>query len=142
VRLPALRERREDILPLAEHFLRQLVDRAGTPKRLSPWAARALVSHPWPGNVRELENAVSFAFYTSPGEEIGALDLPPEIGAPPAVPSATASTSAEGQEARIREALAQARGNKAEAARLLGVNRTTLWRRMAALRIEGQERSS
>jgi PAS domain S-box-containing protein len=138
VRLPPLRERREDIVPLAEHFLRQLAERGGKPKHLSAAAARALISHAWPGNVRELENAVSFAFYTSPSEEIGALDLPPEVGARGTSPVA-APTSTEGEEARVRDALARAGGNKAEAARLLGVNRTTLWRRMSALGIESPE---
>ncbi len=139
VRLPALRERREDVVPLAEHFLRELSGRAGRPKRLSAAAARALMSHVWPGNVRELENAVSFAFYTSPSEEIGPLDLPPEIGASASARGAGAA-STDGEEARIRDALERASGNKAEAARLLGVNRTTLWRRMSALGIDSLER--
>ena len=140
VRLPALRERRDDIVPLAEHFLHQLEGRADKAKRLSATAARALVSHEWPGNVRELENAISFAFYISPGEEIGALDLPPEIGAR-AQAKSTVPASTDGAEARVRDALERASGNKAEAARLLGINRTTLWRRMSALGIESSERS-
>ena len=132
IRLPALRERREDILPLAEHFLQQLGEQAGRAKRFSPAARRSFVSHDWPGNVRELENAVAFAYYTSPTDEITALDMPPELsGASPA--SAPAESDPETERARIVDALARAGGNKAKAARLLGINRTTLWRRMSGL---------
>ncbi len=131
IRVPALRERREDVLPLAEHFLRRLAERNGRAKTLSAAANRLLFAHDWPGNVRELENALSYSYFMSPGDEISALDLPPDLAeAPDAEPLAEEAPI---ERERIADALGRAAGNKAKAARLLGINRTTLWRRMAAL---------
>jgi two-component system NtrC family response regulator len=72
--LPPLRERREDILPLAEHSLAREA-RDGTPKRLSPSAAALLLEHSWPGNVRELRNVIARACVLVRGEVIEASDI-------------------------------------------------------------------
>jgi DNA-binding NtrC family response regulator len=88
VRLPALRERREDVPLLALHFL----SRAGRPELegFEPQALRALTAFAWPGNVRQLENAVARAAAVAQGPRIRVEDLPPELGTPSAAPDAPA----------------------------------------------------
>ncbi len=144
IHLPPLRERLADIVPLAEHFLR----RAG--KTLSTDAAARLIRHRWPGNVRELRNAMERAAVLGRGERVDAAHLafldaaPPageEAGAPidwrvtdwPAInwpdedlPSAMARLEA----MLIRRALERAAGNRAEAARVLGIHRQLLYAKM------------
>lgn len=95
LRIPALRERPGDILPLAEHFARRYAEANGLPVRpLSPPARAALLAHPWPGNVRELENAIHRAVLLTEGAEIGpeAIELtpPPAPLPPPQVVAAAA----------------------------------------------------
>jgi DNA-binding NtrC family response regulator len=137
--LPPLRERREDLPPLVDHFLDRLARDGGKPlKRLSPEALRAIMAYPWPGNVRELEHALERAVLLSEGETITDRDLPPEILAPEdeltvILPDSAVSfkeTMARlirDAEARlIRRALAQAGGNRTEAARILGISRRAL----------------
>jgi DNA-binding NtrC family response regulator len=76
IRLPALRERPEDLPALAERFLGQVAERLGRPKKqLSPGALAALAAHPWPGNARELRNVIEQSVVLAPGEEIEAADL-------------------------------------------------------------------
>ena len=75
IRLPALRGRREDILPLAAHFLKKHCPPSRTPPRLGPGAADALVSYHWPGNIRELENAIIRGIYLGQSDEIAIEDL-------------------------------------------------------------------
>ena len=80
LRLPALRERREDIALLARHFLQKSArELGGEPKRLSDEAVRALQSFAWPGNVRQLENACHWLTVMAPAQVVGVKDLPPEI---------------------------------------------------------------
>jgi two-component system response regulator HydG len=87
IRLPALRERREDVPLLAQHFLEKHATAFRRPVTgLEPDALRALTSYAWPGNVRELENAIERAVAVAGGERLCAEDLPPEIVA---VPSAS-----------------------------------------------------
>ena len=133
--LPPLRERLGDVLLLAEHFLRRLG--AGAPKRLSPAAAQALVAHPWPGNVRELRNAMERAAILCHGgsilpEHLG-LDLAPSPAGEPGIdwggPLAQAVALVERE--MIRRALAETAGNRAEAARRLGLSRQQLYRKLA-----------
>jgi len=128
--LPSLRERPEDILPLARHFLAQ---GASGPKRLSPAAARALQRHGWPGNVRELANAMERARLLSPGEVILPEHLPPALGRDfvrpePDVPTAEEAVKALDQVERdsIAKALEKTNGNRTRAAELLGISRRTL----------------
>ncbi|MEZ4224851.1 MAG: sigma 54-interacting transcriptional regulator [Polyangiaceae bacterium] len=145
--LPPLRERREDIEALALHLL----ERAGQRHRalrLSPSAMRAFLSYSWPGNVRQMENALEYATAVCEGQTIHPEDLPGEIveGPGPARLEPLPSTSEPVQlsanadalgawptEERILDALAKTRHRRAAAAQLLGVSRTTLWRRLKEL---------
>ena len=102
----------------------------------APEAEDALVAHGWPGNVRELENAIERAVVLAHGERITPEDLLLEQGAPSgeAAPEGTLQDSLDrAAAARIRSALEAAKGNRAEAARALGVDRTTLYRLMKRL---------
>src|SRR6185369_8566406 len=80
IQLPPLRERPDDIVPLAEHFLRRARKKiGGQASRFSPEAAEAMKAYAWPGNVRELQHAVERALIMAAGLAIAALDLPAEI---------------------------------------------------------------
>lgn len=138
VRVPALRERREDIPQLAGLFLREIATVVGKPREaLSPDAMRALLDYRWPGNIRELRNAVEHGIVKSRGPSVMLEDLPREIieetatVAPFARPSSAASASPEAD--AIREALERSAWHRGRAAKLLGVDRATLWRRMRRL---------
>ena len=150
IEVPPLRSRREDVEPLARTLLARVGERHGRALRLGPDALRALLGYPWPGNVRELENALEFAVAVARGQTIHAEDLPVEIlAASPAQPSAEtaepialpapagpvpASALADTAEReRLRSALAAHHWRRDEAARALGISRTTLWRRMREL---------
>jgi len=133
LRLPALRERVEDIPRLAYFFLRhaEATKKKGV-KNLSHEAVQALLRYSWPGNVRELKNAIEFAVIHAEGKVITLKDLPPEIVAAMA---ARADTPHECDRKRVLEALQVAGWNRKKAARLLGVSRATLYRLMARLNI-------
>jgi DNA-binding NtrC family response regulator len=135
VQVPALRERPDDVLPLAEHFLDRHARESGRTLSLSDAARRALCAHSWPGNVRELENAIERAVVLAPGDEIG----PENLLLPPSAPAESESLDDALDRAaamRIRAALAETGGRRAEAATALGVERTTLYRLMKRLGIE------
>ncbi len=154
IEMPALRERCEDIPVLANHFVHELGRAAGKPKlTISVDAMRALVNHRWPGNVRELRNAIEHALVTVTGATIQVNDLPLEVrsGAlgifeaashaapvaaapmPAPTPAPTATLSPSDLREQIEQALLRSGGNRAEAARLLGIGRVTLWKRMRRL---------
>ncbi len=129
--VPPLRERREDIPPLARHFL----ERAGVvmglrPQGLAPTAGARLTAYAWPGNVRELRNVLERALILSGGAHIEAEQLPKELCA--AVPCAAREAGdapfplAEMEARHIRRVLAHCQGNKTRAAELLGITRLTL----------------
>jgi DNA-binding NtrC family response regulator len=130
IRVPALRERREDIPVLAQHFLRLHAQRYR--KRLAGFesaALRALEEHPWPGNVRELDHAVERAVLMAPGEQVRAADL----ALRPAGENAgrLEEMSLEEVEAfLIKKALARFDGNVSRAADALGLSRSALYRRL------------
>jgi DNA-binding NtrC family response regulator len=145
LRIPPLRERPEDILPLALHFLRRHEKEnasGGHDKKFSPAAIRALQAAPWPGNVRELRNAVIRSSIISRGSQIMPEDLPEAVAKAaagrgvelePAVdgssggPGSPAPGSMEEIEKRaILEALEKCGGNKSQAARELGISRRKL----------------
>jgi DNA-binding NtrC family response regulator len=87
--IPPLRDRTEDILPLAEHFLRKAASKMGVKKvRLAPDAAAALKTYAWPGNARELEHAVERSLIMAEGKDVGLKDLPPELQSASSRPSA------------------------------------------------------
>jgi DNA-binding NtrC family response regulator len=139
LRLPALRERREDIPLLAGHFLQRYArahDR--NCRRLAPEVLTALTAAAWPGNVRELENVIEQAVVLCPRErtELPVEVLPPALGgrgwADAVQPDSRAALSlAEVERRHVREVLRQTGGNKAEAARLLAIDYKTLLRKLA-----------
>jgi nitrogen regulation protein NR(I) len=174
IRIPPLRERREDIALLINYFLRKMAQSEGQqPKTIAPDAISALEKHPWPGNVRELENAIERALVVAKGGTILLQDLPPEIVAPPAPEAVavasretgradeTASTPAEMdvvslarllfqwakldpkrkiipavERELVINALAETHGNQVQAAKLLGITRATLRKRVAKFNIK------
>ena len=143
VEVPPLRRRAEDLPWLAARLLAEASMRFGLgPRRFSPAALAALDEHDWPGNVRELRNRIERAAALTEAEAIGPADLFPEAalavperGQPPQGALASAVDAA--ARAAIEEALARAGGSRAEAARLLGISRTTLWKRMRDLGVAG-----
>jgi transcriptional regulator with PAS, ATPase and Fis domain len=137
---PPLRERKEDIPILVEHFLsRPQENHEGCKRSFSPLAMQALLEYPWPGNVRELENAVERAKICSRGEVIEESALPAEIrhrgAAVPRRGGSFVERAANLETDRIRESLVHSGWNRTEAAARLGVSRVTLWRRMKQLGI-------
>jgi transcriptional regulator with PAS, ATPase and Fis domain len=129
--VPPLRERRTDIPLLARHFLELYGERFGRPGlRLSHDALAALMSHPFPGNVRELENAIQVAIALAPGETIAVDDLRLETAAPPASSSGGLMPLSEVERRHIERVLQSVGGNRQAAARILGIDRTTLYRKL------------
>ena len=158
IEIPPLRERREDIPELLEHYLATAAQELGVePKTLTPPARGALVAFAWPGNVRQLVNACRRLTVTAPGREIGVEDIPADLGgavpaADAAMPEWTATLThwaereldsgtrrlldhavPEVERILIRVALRKAEGLKQEAAKLLGWGRNTLTRKMREL---------
>jgi transcriptional regulator with GAF, ATPase, and Fis domain len=154
IEVPPLRERREDIEPIAQLLLSRAGARTGRSLRLSPEAVRAILSHPWPGNVRELENALEFAATVCTGQTLQPEDLPREVleGAagggpvtegrrPAAGPPAPAAVPRPGAgpgeaHAELVRALEANRWSRGATAKALGVSRSTLWRRMRGAGLE------
>jgi two-component system, NtrC family, response regulator AlgB len=137
--VPALHERPEDIIALAERFLSAAAARNRRPPlKLSPEAAQALERYRWPGNVRELRNAIERAAVLSRGETIRQEDLPDSIFRPQtamrAAPEASASLE-EVEREHIRRVLADA-VTLEEAADTLGISVATLWRKRKRYRID------
>jgi transcriptional regulator with PAS, ATPase and Fis domain len=130
--LPPLRERAEDVVPLAVHFLRTFAHRLGKDvPSLSPEAVELLLRHPWPGNVRELEKAMERAVVLASGSVILPEDLPPVVlGKPEAGAGARARTLADVEKVHILATLHEHGWNQARAAEELGVSRSTLWRKL------------
>ncbi len=141
IRVPTLRERPGDIVPLAEAFLRIEAAKAGRPElRLTSEARARLTAHDWPGNVRELKNAIERAVILSEGQGILPDHLPSRSdSAPVAVPvpdedmpllEVGRRAQREAERHAIRRALEQSQGNRTEAARRLGVSYKTLWSKL------------
>jgi len=164
IRLPALRERREDIPVLARHFLKKSATQLGVePKRLADDALDYLARLDLPGNVRQLENICHWLTVMAPGQVVGVADLPAELReqsvASPAsnwraaleleaqqrlARGETGILDALGREferALISKALERTGGRRIEAAALLGMGRNTITRKIAELGIESEERA-
>jgi two-component system, NtrC family, response regulator HydG len=146
LRVPPLRERREDVPILAQHFLEKYAERTGERKTLSPSALQKLIEYPWPGNVRELENMIEQAAALAPHAALSDPDIRFE-GGPSAVPGASAGqTLAEAVDAAerraIEAALARCGGDLTRVARELAVSSTTLWRKMKRLGLGAGEGAS
>jgi transcriptional regulator with GAF, ATPase, and Fis domain len=145
IAIPALRERADDVLPLAEAFLEELGPTIGRPAAgISRDAREWLLAYPWPGNVRELRNAIERAILLCDGGLITREHLPAAVGRPEqarpsnghGAPAASASLPAGGVDLAavernlVEKALEQTRGNKSKAARLLGITRAQLYSRL------------
>ncbi len=137
VALPPLRERREDILPLAEGFLVDYAVRYASPaRRFSPDALSLLTNYDWPGNIRELENIVQRAVILAHEEQVDKAHLPHELAAGGSSQAIVAlalnadASLADVEACWIKQMLARCSGNKADAARRLGIDVSTLHRKL------------
>ena len=136
LRCPSLRERSEDIPTIVQGFIRQ--NAAKTGKKilgLTPEAMEKMVQYNWPGNVRELRNAIEYAFVLCPSGGIGIAHLPPKIVEASACPPCPTQEAPQqqppgNQKEELIEALRRSCGNQSEAARILGVSRITIWKRI------------
>lgn len=135
-RLPPLRERREDILPLAQRFLRQAAGEKELPA-LSSEARDALLAYGWPGNSRELRNIMERALLLAEGRSVRLVDLPPALSGAAAKEEGSERllTLAELEEAHIRKVLGLG-VSMDKAAALLGITTVTLWRKRKELGLE------
>lgn len=133
IRVPPLRDRRDDVLPLAHRFVAQAAERLDRPiSGFTPEAENRLVTYAWPGNVRELENAVERAVALANGRRLDLDDLPEELLAPcVAVPTLeTVRPLADIERDYILGVVRAAGENRAHAARLLGIGPATLFRKL------------
>jgi two-component system, NtrC family, response regulator HydG len=133
VEVPPLRDRAEDVVPLAVRFMRTFSDRLGKDvSRISAGAVDLLLRHRWPGNVRELEKAIERAVVLASGEEIVAEDLPPALlgKADAGAGTSPGRTLADVEKAHILATLHEQAWNQARAAEELGISRSTLWRKL------------
>jgi two-component system response regulator HydG len=136
ISLPPLRDRREDIPVLARHFLERLSEGAEAPYELTPEAEALLKAYDWPGNVRELENALERASVLSRGRRLEAEALPDRLREPPArrlvedapPPNPTMEVV---ERAYIQWVLLAEEGNKTRAAEVLGIDPSTLYRKIS-----------
>jgi Nif-specific regulatory protein len=155
IHLPALRERGEDVLLLADHLVRELGARMGKREPgLSRGARDLLLAHSWPGNIRELQNAIERALILAEDELIAAEHLglvaraprdeavpavtAPAVAAPPGETATSTLTVAEQEKRLIVDALRRAGGNKARAAAALGLSPTQLLRRIRRFGLDRQ----
>jgi DNA-binding NtrC family response regulator len=138
LRIPSLRERRQDIPLLVAYFLERLARNSGIEKRLSNETVNALLAYEWPGNVRELENCLERACAFTSGPLIHVTDLPREIGHLAAAEASDGYGHSHGkiipmaelEKQTILSAIAELNGDKLQAARLLGIGKTTLYRKL------------
>jgi two-component system nitrogen regulation response regulator NtrX len=136
IRVPPLRERIEDVRPLAEYFLDEFCSRNNfKPKRIETEVFETLREYRWPGNVRELRNVIERMAILSVSDSITVDSIPLEIRLPhdTTLPSSLEETRAQAERDLIRQALEEAGGNVSAAARALGVERTRLHKRIRAL---------
>jgi two-component system, NtrC family, response regulator AtoC len=136
VTVPALRDRREDVMPLARHFLTECnASFHKSIKALAPDVEALLVSYQWPGNVRELKNLIERLVILASSDRIEVGDLPPPVGGRTAHPAAAPGpdglqTLEEVERAYILKVIDRLAGNKSRAAQVLGISRQTLRRKV------------
>jgi len=148
LRIPALRERRQDIPLLIAYFLERMTRTSGQNKLLSDDALKAMLAYDWPGNVRELENCLERTFAFTSGPLIHTTDLPREVANLPVLESTSGNGQGNGlrkiipmaelEKQTILSAIAELNGDKLQAARLLGIGKTTLYRKLKDYALEGQ----
>jgi DNA-binding NtrC family response regulator len=142
IHLPPLRERREDIPLLIEHFIATFSTEYNVePKKVAPEALEKLVSYPWPGNIRELQNVIERMFALSRSKEITLTDLPSPIAGFEERPVnfhelAELPTLEAMEKSLIAAALSKSHGNKNEAARILAIERQRLYRKIEKYGLE------
>jgi len=151
INIPPLRERKEDIPYLVDHFIERFARESGNPIRgITPAAQKALMEFHWPGNVRELENIIERAVALSSGDVIDVADIrldlsPMKPGAAPATNAAAfppeGTTLEQFEDEIIKEALHRAGGNKSQAARLLGLSRNALRYRLSKMGVPDEPES-
>ena len=130
IALPALRERKEDIVPLAQMFLERFAEKYHRPLTgIAPDAAAMLTEGRWSGNIRELQNCIEKAVILSEGRELTAKDIQLESAAKPIGTTIKAANEAE-EERLVREAMNRTDGNISAAAKMLGVSRPTLYAKL------------
>ena len=140
IEAPALRDRRDDIPLLANHFLARLNDRYGTARHFDPASLRRLVERPWPGNVRELRHAVQRHYILSDGDVVA---IRPEAPPRPVVESDGAIRFAVGmtfdvvEREMLLKTLTSCNNNKRQAARVLGITAKTIYNRLLRYRAQG-----
>ena len=133
IEIPPLRERREDLAKLTDTFLRGFARQLGKPApKLDGEVLELLRAYSWPGNVRELQNAIEHALVLCDGATLYPRHLPREIQTPDLAPSPlprpdAARSFVEAEREALIEALRRAHGNKAQAAKLLGIHRGTIY---------------
>ncbi len=129
IHVPPLRERREDILPLAKHFIEKYARAMGKPvKRISPEAEEMLIGYRWPGNVRELENAIERAMVVGKDAAIQPHDLPLHLEGNATDPSERSLAAMEKD--HIERVLTEMDGNVTRSAKVLGIDRATLYNKI------------
>ncbi len=141
LRIPPLRERRQDIPLLASNFLERMAQASGRVRELTDEAMKSLLAYDWPGNVRELENCLERCCAMSSGTIINTVDLPSAItGASPriaaAMPESRILPMVELERQTILNTIAQLDGDKLMAAKLLGIGKTTLYRKLKEYGVE------
>ena len=137
--VPPLRQRVDDIMPLAEMFLAQQGRRKA---HFTSRAEKALTGHRWPGNVRELGNAVKHGAVLSAGDDVDVEHLPDDVVNPSRLapaPPGPLRTLVDVEREHVLRVLEACGGRQGEAARVLGIGRTTLWRKLQAFGIEAAE---
>jgi len=134
--IPPLRERRKDIIPLTRHLLKQCAEEATLPQiKMEKDAEKALLSYDWPGNVRELSNVIERSLSSMDEDTVHVYDLPFYLHRTPGLPTASRPPSIKEVQARAQKeaicaALQETGNNKAQAAKLLGIHRTLLYKKM------------
>ncbi|HJZ80783.1 MAG TPA: sigma 54-interacting transcriptional regulator, partial [Pyrinomonadaceae bacterium] len=145
IAVPRLRDRPEDLETLSDRFVKSYAGKHGRPAReLSPEAKRILSAYEFPGNVRELANIIERAVIVSEGAEVEAADLPESVRYAVAQQGRRVRrpTLAQVEADYVRETLAATKGNKSEAAKILGISRKNLYERLAREKAEvGGQRS-
>jgi DNA-binding NtrC family response regulator len=138
LRIPPLRERRQDVPLLIGHFLERMARTSSQEKMLSDEALKAMLAYDWPGNVRELENCLERTYAFTSGPLIHTTDLPREIAKLPIPESPSGNGASRGkiismaelEKQTILNTIAELNGDKLQAARLLGIGKTTLYRKL------------
>jgi two-component system response regulator HydG len=138
IALPPLRDRHGDVLELARYFIDRSSSSQGSTYELTQAAERQLLAHRWPGNVRELENAIEAAVALATGGQVGFDELPTGVRTRFVPDEAPTTNSLDEVERRhILLVLDKLSWNKAEAARVLGINRATLYRKLQRYGLSG-----